>query len=57
MSIIRDPRMIKRHKIEFTRFSAATSTPSAMGIVAKPNPSVTIRPVAPALQPPVVPPK
>jgi hypothetical protein len=56
MSSLRDPRAIKRPKLEFTRFSS-TVTPSAMGIVAKPNPPVTIKPVAPSLQPPIVPPR
>ena len=56
MSILRDLRTIKRPKLEFTRFNSIV-TPSAMGIVAKPHPPVTIKPVAPSLQPPVVPPK
>jgi hypothetical protein len=56
--VIRDPRMVKRPKLEFTRFNATTSTPSTMGIVANPKPSVTLKPtVAPSLQPPIVPPK
>ena len=59
MNALRDPRMIKRPKLEFTRFnaSALSSNPSAMSIVSKPNPQTLVKPVAPALQPPILPPK
>ena len=59
MSVLRDPRMIKRPKLEFSRFNATalSANPSAMSLVSKPNPQTIIKPVAPVLQPPVVPPK